>query len=61
MIEGEEYPGEVVSFVKADAEHWKSVRVGVAWGQGDGGVGRQMALEEVKVRVGRGAGEVSCA
>ena len=27
MIEGEEYPGEMVSFVKSDEEHWKSVKV----------------------------------
>ena len=27
VIEGEEYPGEMVSFVKSDEEHWKSVKV----------------------------------
>ncbi len=26
-MEGEEYPGELVSFLKADAEHWKSIKV----------------------------------
>ena len=29
VIAGEEYPGELISFMKADEEHWKSVKVRV--------------------------------
>lgn len=27
VIAGEEFPGELVSFLKADEQHWKSVKV----------------------------------